>query len=76
MLVETARLRCLARAAGIARIDAGPAAIALTPRPDCSANAAVAGLTEKNGRLLAHFDGEDCFAQLAAATAVLETMLG
>jgi transcription-repair coupling factor (superfamily II helicase) len=31
-LIELARIRLLARAAGIARVDAGPAAIALTPR--------------------------------------------
>ena len=50
LLLAIARIRVAARAADIARIDAGPAAIALTPRhkldpiPD--------GLVEKNGRLL------------------------
>ncbi len=55
-LLEKARLRTSARAARIARIDAGPAAIALTPRQDFDAKAALKvrglGLAEKNGRLL------------------------
>ena len=75
LLVETARLRSLARAARIARIDAGPAAIALTPRHDYAADSAAAGLTEKNGRLLAQFEGEDAGARLGAAAAVLEKLL-
>jgi transcription-repair coupling factor (superfamily II helicase) len=48
-LLDIARIRAMARAIGIRRIDAGQAAIALTPRkPD----AAPAGLVEKNGRWL------------------------
>ncbi|MCP3735771.1 DEAD/DEAH box helicase [Sphingomonas sp. RP10(2022)] len=47
LLLAIARIRSLARDRGVARIDAGPAAIALTPRPGADA---IAGLTEKNGR--------------------------
>jgi transcription-repair coupling factor (superfamily II helicase) len=51
-LIAVARIRAGAHAARIARIDAGPAAIALTPRADFKGDVAAAGLTEKNGRLL------------------------
>jgi transcription-repair coupling factor (superfamily II helicase) len=49
-LVASARIRRLAREALVARIDAGPAAVALTPRPGFKR--AAEGLEEKNGRLL------------------------
>ena len=52
ILLDAAAIRLAAREAKIARIDAGPAAIALTPRPDFAGDAGAAGLTEKNGRLL------------------------
>jgi len=51
-LLTTARLRLQMRIAGIARIDAGPAAIAFTPRGDAAALAQRLGLPEKNGRAL------------------------
>jgi transcription-repair coupling factor (superfamily II helicase) len=51
-LIEAARIRHLARLAKVARIDAGPAAIALTPRPDFSGDAKAAGLEAKGERLL------------------------
>jgi transcription-repair coupling factor (superfamily II helicase) len=51
-LFALARIRHLACPARIARIDAGPAAIAITPRRDFAADAEAAGLKEKNGRLL------------------------
>ncbi|MEN2786619.1 helicase-related protein [Sphingomonas qilianensis] len=51
-LLARARLRLAARGAKVQRIDAGAAAIALTPRRDFSADSKAAGLTEKNGRLL------------------------
>ena len=51
-LLEYARIRLLAREARVARIDAGPAAIALRPRPDFTGDAAAAGLAAKDGRLL------------------------
>ena len=50
-LLTLARLRLLARAAGIAKVDAGPAAIALTPHGKREMPA-VDGLSEKNGRWL------------------------
>ncbi|HEX8533923.1 MAG TPA: DEAD/DEAH box helicase [Allosphingosinicella sp.] len=51
-LIETARIRHLARLAKVARIDAGPAAIALTPRPDFAGDAGAASLERKGERLL------------------------
>jgi transcription-repair coupling factor (superfamily II helicase) len=52
LLLTRARLTVLARAARIARVDAGPAAIALTPRPGFSADAAAIGLANKEDRWL------------------------
>ena len=51
-LIEIARIRQLARLAKVERIDAGPAAIALTPRHDFDAAAASASLVRKGERLL------------------------
>jgi transcription-repair coupling factor (superfamily II helicase) len=51
-LLTQARLRLLARAARVSRIDAGPAAIALTPLRSFAGDASALGLEEKNGRLL------------------------
>ncbi len=51
-LLQVARLRILARAAGIRRIDAGPAAIALTPHDRRTAPPR-GDLVEKNGRWIA-----------------------
>jgi transcription-repair coupling factor (superfamily II helicase) len=70
-LIATARLRALARAAGIARIDAGPAAIALTPRPGAVIDAKALGLTEKQGRLLLPGEFEDAEIRLARTEALL-----
>jgi transcription-repair coupling factor (superfamily II helicase) len=51
-LLATTRIRMLAKAAGIVRIDAGPAAVAFTPaRP----SSPPAGLEDKNGRWLLRF---------------------
>jgi transcription-repair coupling factor (superfamily II helicase) len=59
-LIGRARLRSLARRIGIERVDAGAAAIALTPRTDCDLDLASAGLREKGGRfLLAESTDED-----------------
>jgi transcription-repair coupling factor (superfamily II helicase) len=52
MLMAHARLRLAARTACVARIDAGPSAIALTPRSDFSADAARHGLVARNDRLI------------------------
>ena len=51
-LLAAARVRRLAQETGIARIDAGPAAIALVPRGAPPAGAAALGLEGKDGRLL------------------------
>ncbi|HEX8193098.1 MAG TPA: TRCF domain-containing protein [Allosphingosinicella sp.] len=51
-LLSVARVRILAREAGIERIDAGPAAIALVPRGKLAVKPAALGLEEKDGRLL------------------------
>ncbi|EJL29604.1 TRCF domain-containing protein [Novosphingobium sp. AP12] len=49
-LLAHARIRLAARALRIARIDAGPAAIALTLRRDCTLEVAANGLVESKGR--------------------------
>ncbi|MEH3158859.1 MAG: helicase-related protein [Sphingomonas taxi] len=51
-LLAVARVRERMRALGIARIDAGPAAIALTPRRDAPDLADIDGLVAKDGRFL------------------------
>src|SRR5690606_15577803 len=51
-LMTGARIAILARAARIARIDAGPAAIALTPHGSDAAPPDGSGLLEKEGRWL------------------------
>ncbi len=71
-LMTITRVRELARGHGIARIDAGPAAIALTPRPDSAAGEAIEGLTEKNGRLILSERIEDASERLARLAALLE----
>ncbi|WP_404479160.1 TRCF domain-containing protein [Novosphingobium sp. BL-52-GroH] len=50
MLLAHAHIRLAARALRIARIDAGPAAIAFTPRHDCALEVAGTGLAESKGR--------------------------
>lgn len=52
MLMAHARLRLAARTACIARVDAGPSAIALTPRSDFDKDAARHGLEARNDRLI------------------------
>jgi transcription-repair coupling factor (superfamily II helicase) len=52
VLLDRARLAQAMRAARIARIDAGPAAIALTPRPDFDGNLNHTNLVVKDGRML------------------------
>lgn len=51
-LLARARIRVEARTVGVARIDAGPAAIALTPRPEFAANARSLGLAKSKDRLV------------------------
>jgi transcription-repair coupling factor (superfamily II helicase) len=73
-LLDVAAIRLAARDARIARIDAGPAAIALTPRPDFSGDAAAAGLAEKNGRLLLAERIEDAGERLDRVRALLDAL--
>ncbi len=73
-LLTVARVRLGAKAAGVARIDAGPAAIALTPRPDAAIDAAAAGLTAKGDRLLLAERIEDAGERLARVAELLDTI--
>ncbi|WP_084578806.1 helicase-related protein [Sphingomonas azotifigens] len=73
-LLAIARVRAQALALRIARIDAGPAAIAFTPRPDFAGNAVAAGLTAKGERLLLAERIDDPVARLSRIEAVLEAM--
>ncbi|RZL55465.1 MAG: hypothetical protein EOP65_09660 [Sphingomonas sp.] len=61
--------RFAARAADIQRIDAGPAAIALTPRKPITPPE---GFVEKNGRLILAERIEDASARLERVETLLE----
>lgn len=73
-LMAISRLRCVARGTEIARIDAGPGAIALTPRKAFVADAAAAGLVAKNGRLILDERLEDASARIARISDLLEQL--
>ena len=75
-LLSVARVRASARAARIARIDAGPAAIAFTPRPDFAGDPEGAGLVSKGERLLLAERIEDAGERLARIETVLEDLGG
>jgi transcription-repair coupling factor (superfamily II helicase) len=70
-LLTVARLRLLARAAQIDKVEAGPAAIAFTPRRGFTAKPDASGLVEKNGRLLLQEAIEDPLERLGRIEAVL-----
>jgi transcription-repair coupling factor (superfamily II helicase) len=70
-LVATARIRVLARGAGVEKIDAGPAAVAFTPHRGSTLKAEGAGLEEKNGRLLLREALDDPLERLARTEDVL-----
>ena len=70
-LMTGVRLATLARAAGVERVDAGPAAIALTMRPGRTLDVAALGLTEKDGRLLLKGDFADEDERLQRIEALL-----
>ncbi|MFL9841898.1 helicase-related protein [Sphingomonas sp. ST-64] len=72
-LVARARIRRAARALGILRIDAGPAAIALTPRAGFEGNTKAAGLKPRNGRLILAEATEDA-DRSARIQALLDTL--
>jgi transcription-repair coupling factor (superfamily II helicase) len=69
-LLVLAQIRQLARAAGVARIDAGPAAIALTPRLGVELDAP--GLERKGDRLLLKERLDDPRERAARIRALLE----
>jgi len=73
-LLALARLRQLACVALISRIDAGPAAIALTPRPNFAGDIVAAGLTEKKGRLLLAEKSEADEARLETVANLLDRL--
>ncbi|MDJ0275420.1 helicase-related protein [Sphingomonas sp. 2R-10] len=71
LLIELARVRLLARGAGVAKVDAGPAAIALTPQ---HRGDAPKGLTEKNGRWIVPARIDDPGERLTKVGEVLEAV--
>ena len=73
-LLTVARIRIAARAAEVARVDAGPAAIALTPRRGARIDAAAAGLTEKGDRLLLAERIEDGDARLTRVAELMDAL--
>ncbi|MFC7537372.1 TRCF domain-containing protein [Sphingomonas sp. GCM10030256] len=68
-LLAIARVRVLARSAGIEKVDAGPAAIALTPRGPLPK--VPAEVEEKNGRLLLRGALDDPLGRLVRTEALL-----
>lgn len=73
-LLTIERIRSTAKMLSIARIDAGPGAIALTPRADFEADAASCGMIEKGGRLLLSEKIEDPPARLCRVEQLLEDL--
>jgi transcription-repair coupling factor (superfamily II helicase) len=73
-LLEVARVRMLARQAGIARIDAGPVAIALTPREDFVEGAS-ALLELRGDRFILKESIDDADARLERLRTFLEDLL-
>jgi transcription-repair coupling factor (superfamily II helicase) len=74
-LLALVRARHLCRAAKVARIDAGPAAIALTPRPDFDDAAAERhDLVRKGDRFLLPLATEPGDARIAAVVDLLERL--
>lgn len=73
-LIELARIRLLARAAKVARVDAGPAAIAITPRRGFAGDWKSAGLAQKGERLLLKEAWQDEEQRLARLEELLEQL--
>lgn len=73
VLIVRSRIRLAAHALQIERIDAGPAAIALTFRSGAAPIGNTPGLREKNGRWL-HELGDDPGDQMTQVQALLETL--
>ncbi|PZQ58029.1 MAG: DEAD/DEAH box helicase [Sphingomonas taxi] len=75
-LLATARLRADARAAGIAKVSAGPAALALEPHNGTQLDAAAFGLEEKDRRFLLRERIDDPLARLARAGELVQQIAG
>ncbi|MGK6325303.1 helicase-related protein [Sphingomonas sp. DT-51] len=75
-LLAVARLRVDARAASIAAVAAGPAAIALTPRPGVEVDAEAHGLEAKERRLLLRERIDAPHERLERAGALLRELAG
>jgi transcription-repair coupling factor (superfamily II helicase) len=76
-LLRIANARIVARDAGIAKVDAGPNAIALTPRSEMARRAvAAAGLTARNGRLLLEESIASSTDRLERVETVLRKLVG
>jgi transcription-repair coupling factor (superfamily II helicase) len=73
-LLTTARLRVDARAAGIAKVSAGPAAVALEPHNGTAIDAAAFGLEQKERRFLLRERIDDPFARLERAGDLVREM--
>ncbi len=73
-LLATARLRVDARTAGIAKVSAGPAAVALEPHNGTRIDAATFGLEVKDRRFLLRERIEDPFARLERAGELVREM--
>jgi transcription-repair coupling factor (superfamily II helicase) len=74
-LLDIGRIRLLAQAAEAARVDAGPAAIALTPRPGFKGDAKAAGLVKKGERLLLQQPSEAGAERLRLLQQLLEELV-
>ncbi|WP_375397629.1 TRCF domain-containing protein [uncultured Sphingomonas sp.] len=74
VLMAVTRLRCLARDAGIARIDAGPAAVALTPRNGFKTDVHELGLEARGGRLILSERIEEENSRLDRIREILEAL--
>lgn len=73
LLLARARICRVAKVLNVERIDAGPAAIALTPRSGFDSDTEQAGLTEKDGRFLLKQDGNEAL-QSERVQALLEAL--
>ena len=74
LLIAIARVRLAAHAAGVARIDAGPAAIAFTPRRGVALDGDAAGLTPTGDRLILAERIEDPAARLVRMQEALSAL--
>ncbi|WP_410964979.1 TRCF domain-containing protein, partial [Salmonella sp. SAL4435] len=72
--VQAARVRQLARADGVARVDAGPAAIALTPRDGHEVDGKAARLTKSGDRWLLKEALPDEAARMERLAGLLEAL--